>query len=77
MGIKNGVGLMASPARSVISTKSNGVGKLRKEQKGDTDDGSTNGGKEKKGMFGRLVGRKKDKKDRSKTSMSSLNPLSH
>ena len=53
---KNGVGLMASPARSVISAKSNRGGKLRKEQKGDTDDESVTSGKEKKGMFRGLFG---------------------
>ena len=57
-----------------MSAKSNGGGKLRKEQKGDTDDKSTNSGeKEKKGMSRGPFGRKKDKDD---VRMSSLNPLS-
>ena len=49
-------------------------GKLRKEQKGDTDNKSTNSGEKKKGMSRGLFGRKKDKKDGSKT-MSFLNPF--
>ena len=67
---------MASPAWSVMSAKLNRGGQLRKEQKGDTDDESTDSGKEKKtkkGMFGELFWRKMDG---SKTSMSSLSPLS-
>ena len=35
------VGLMGSPARSVISAESNGDGKLRKVQKGNMDDENT------------------------------------
>jgi len=59
-----------------MSAESNGGGKLRKELKGDMDEESTNSGKEKKkGMFGALFGRKKDTRDGSKTSMSSLDSL--
>ena len=58
-----------------MSAKSNGGGKVRKGQKGDTYDESLNTGKKKGIIFGGLFVRKKDKKDGSKTSMSSLNSL--
>lgn len=67
---------MSSPASSMTPDKSNGGGKLRKEQTGDTHDESTHEWweGEEGGMFGGLFERKKDK-DGSKTSMSSFNSL--